>query len=118
MSEQQQQEQKQMFGSTTATIPITLFDLWNQLLEKGLVIDAYVSIPFCGINLPLVSPRIVVSSINTFLKYTNDLNKHNPFMYDIGLWDSSANSWIQVYNELLKNVAKTSQYWLRLFGIP
>ncbi|MBV9667532.1 MAG: hypothetical protein JO327_05310 [Nitrososphaeraceae archaeon] len=36
MSEQQQQEQQQMFRSTTVAIPITLFNLWNQLLANDL----------------------------------------------------------------------------------
>jgi hypothetical protein len=43
--------------------------LIDRILDKGLVIDAYVSITVIGIPLVVIRARIVVASIDTFLRY-------------------------------------------------
>jgi gas vesicle structural protein len=49
--------------------PLGLFDLIDRILDKGLVIDAYVSVTIVGIELLVIRARIVVASIETFLRY-------------------------------------------------
>jgi gas vesicle structural protein len=48
-----------------------LFELVDRILDKGLVIDAYVSITVIGIPLVVIRARIVVASIDTFLRYAD-----------------------------------------------
>ena len=51
--------------------PLGLFDLVDRILDKGLVIDAYVSVSVIGIELLVIRARIVVASIETFLRYAS-----------------------------------------------
>jgi hypothetical protein len=48
-----------------------LFELVDRILDKGLVIDAYVSITVIGIPLVVIRARIVVASVDTFLRYAD-----------------------------------------------
>jgi gas vesicle structural protein len=47
----------------------SLIDVLDRVLDKGIVIDAYVRVSLVGIDLVTVEARIVVSSIETYLKY-------------------------------------------------
>jgi hypothetical protein len=71
MSQQQQQSfLQQADGGDSLSKPILgLFELIDRILDKGLVIDAYVSITVIGIPLVVIRARIVVASIDTFLRY-------------------------------------------------
>jgi gas vesicle structural protein len=67
INEKQPQEQLQQQPSSMS---LSLFDLIDRILDKGLVIDAYLSISVIGIkDLIVVRARIVVGSIETYLKY-------------------------------------------------
>jgi hypothetical protein len=46
-----------------------LIDVLDRVLDKGIVIDAWVRISLVGIDLITVEARIVVASIDTYLKY-------------------------------------------------
>jgi gas vesicle structural protein len=48
-----------------------LLELIDRILDKGLVIDAYVSISVIGIPLIVIRARIVVASLDTFLRYAD-----------------------------------------------
>jgi gas vesicle structural protein len=48
---------------------LSLFDLIDRILDKGLVIDAYISVTVVGIELLVIRARIVVASVETFLRY-------------------------------------------------
>ena len=48
---------------------LSLWDLIDRILDKGLVIDAYISVSIVGIELLVVRARIVVASVETFLRY-------------------------------------------------
>jgi hypothetical protein len=41
----------------------------DRVLDKGIVIDAYVRVSLVGIDLVSVEARIVVASVETYLKY-------------------------------------------------
>lgn len=47
----------------------SLIDILDRVLDKGIVVDAWVRISLVGIDLITVEARIVVASIDTYLKY-------------------------------------------------
>ncbi len=47
----------------------SLIDVLDRVLDKGIVIDAWVRISLVGIELITVEARIVVASIDTYLRY-------------------------------------------------
>src|ERR671923_163233 len=70
MSQQQQSFLQEAQQSDSLSKPILgLFELVDRILDKGLVIDAYVSITVIGIPLVVIRARIVVASVDTFLRY-------------------------------------------------
>ncbi len=48
---------------------LNIYDLIDRVLDKGLVIDANISIALVGIEILVVRARIVVAGIDTFLRY-------------------------------------------------
>jgi gas vesicle structural protein len=48
----------------------SLIDVLDRVLDKGIVIDAWVRVSLVGIDLLTVEARIVVASIDTYLKYS------------------------------------------------
>jgi hypothetical protein len=49
----------------------SLIDVLDRILDKGIVIDAWVRISLVGIDLITVEARVVVASIDTYLKYAD-----------------------------------------------
>jgi hypothetical protein len=47
----------------------SLIDVLDRVLDKGIVVDAWVRISLVGIDLITVEARIVIASIDTYLKY-------------------------------------------------
>lgn len=52
-----------------------LADVVDTILDKGMVIDAYVSASLVGIELLTVNARIVVASVDTYLKFAEAVNR-------------------------------------------
>jgi gas vesicle structural protein len=52
---------------------LSLFDLLDRVLDKGLVIDANIAISLVGIEILVIRARIVVSGVDTFLRYASAL---------------------------------------------
>lgn len=48
----------------------SLIDVLDRVLDKGIVIDAWVRVSLVGIDLITVEARVVVASIDTYLKYS------------------------------------------------
>ncbi len=48
----------------------SLIDVLDRDLDKGIVIDAWVRVSLVGIDLVTIEARIVVASIDTYLKYS------------------------------------------------
>src|SRR5256885_12242754 len=48
----------------------SLIDVLDRVLDKGIVIDAWVRVSLVGIDLVTIEARIVVASIDTYLKYS------------------------------------------------
>jgi gas vesicle structural protein len=51
----------------------SLIDVLDRVLDKGIVIDAWVRISLVGIDLITVEARVVVASIDTYLKYADQV---------------------------------------------
>lgn len=47
----------------------SLIDVLDRVLDKGIVIDAWVRVSLVGIDLLTVEARVVVASIDTYMKY-------------------------------------------------
>jgi hypothetical protein len=47
----------------------SLAEVVDRILEKGVVIDGYVRVSLVGIELLTVDLRIVIASVNSFLRY-------------------------------------------------
>jgi gas vesicle structural protein len=60
------------FGRPSAT---GLADVIDTILDKGLVIDAYVRVSLVGIELLTIDARVVVSSVDTYLKFAEAVNR-------------------------------------------
>jgi hypothetical protein len=48
---------------------LNIYDLIDRVLDKGLVIDANLSVALVGIEILVVRARIVVAGIDTYLRY-------------------------------------------------
>jgi hypothetical protein len=47
----------------------SLVDVLDRVLDKGIVIDAWVRVSLVGIDLITIEARVVVASIQTYLQY-------------------------------------------------
>src|SRR5262245_54096922 len=56
----------------------SLIDVLDRVLDKGIVIDAWVRVSLVGIDLLTVEARIVVASIDTYLRYSEAVGQTGP----------------------------------------
>ena len=56
----------------------SLIDVLDRVLDKGIVIDAWVRVSLVGIDLITVEARVVVASIDTYLKYSEAVGQSVP----------------------------------------
>jgi hypothetical protein len=56
----------------------SLIDVLDRVLDKGIVIDAWVRVSLVGIDLITVEARVVVASIDTYLKYSEAVSQVTP----------------------------------------
>ena len=57
--------------------PSGLADVIDIILDKGLVIDAYVRVSLVGIELLTVDARIVIASVDTYLRFAEAVGRLN-----------------------------------------
>lgn len=55
--------------------PSSLADVIDTILDKGLVIDIYVRVSLVGIELLTIDARIVVASVDTYLRFAEAVNR-------------------------------------------
>jgi hypothetical protein len=53
----------------------TLADVVDIILDKGLVIDAYVRVSLIGIEILTIDARIVIASVDTYLRFAEAVNR-------------------------------------------
>jgi gas vesicle structural protein len=62
-------------ASSSRPSPTGLADVIDTILDKGLVIDAYVRVSLVGIELLTIDARIVVASVDTYLRFAEAVNR-------------------------------------------
>jgi hypothetical protein len=62
-------------GIARAPNPSGLADVIDLILDKGLVIDIYVRVSLVGIELLTIDARIVVASVDTYLRFAEAVNR-------------------------------------------
>src|ERR671929_1894587 len=55
--------------------PSGLADVLDLILDKGLVVDVYVRVSLVGIELLTIDARIVVASVDTYLRFAEAVNR-------------------------------------------
>jgi gas vesicle structural protein len=55
--------------------PSGLYEVLDLILDKGLVIDAYIRVSLVGIELVTIDLRIVVASVDTYLRFAEAVNR-------------------------------------------
>jgi hypothetical protein len=55
--------------------PSGLADVIDTILDKGLVIDAYIRVSLVGIEILTIDARIVVASVDTYLRFAEAVNR-------------------------------------------
>jgi hypothetical protein len=67
--------------------PSGLADVIDTILDKGLVIDAYVRVSLVGIELVTIDARVVVASVDTYLRFAEAVNRLDISQEKEGLTD-------------------------------
>jgi hypothetical protein len=62
-------------GNSARPQPSGLADVIDTILDKGLVIDAYVRVSLVGIELLTIDARIVIASVDTYLRFAEAVNR-------------------------------------------
>ena len=57
--------------------PSGLADVIDIILDKGLVIDAYVRVSLIGIEILTIDARIVIASVDTYLRFAEAVGRLN-----------------------------------------
>jgi hypothetical protein len=64
-----------MASVNRAPRPSSLADVLDVVLDKGIVIDAYVRVAVIGIELLTIDARIVIASVDTYLRFAEAVNR-------------------------------------------
>ena len=62
-------------GGSRGPSPSGLADVIETILDKGLVIDAYVRVSLVGIELLTIDARVVIASVDTYLRFAEAVNR-------------------------------------------
>jgi hypothetical protein len=62
-------------GSSTRPQPSGLADVLDTILDKGMVIDAYVRVSLVGIEVLTIDARVVIASVDTYLRFAEAVNR-------------------------------------------
>ncbi|WP_431929210.1 gas vesicle protein GvpJ [Nonomuraea jabiensis] len=62
-------------GMAERPTPTGLADVIDTILDKGLVIDAYVRVSLVGIEVLTIDARIVIASVDTYLRFAEAVNR-------------------------------------------
>ena len=62
-------------SANRAPRPSSLADVLDIVLDKGVVIDAYVRLAVLGIELVTVDARVVIASVDTYLRFAEAVNR-------------------------------------------
>ncbi|MCE9670116.1 gas vesicle structural protein GvpA [Myxococcus stipitatus] len=60
-----------MANVSTSTGASSLGDVIDRILDKGIVVDAWVKVSLVGIEVLSIEARVVIASVETYLKYAD-----------------------------------------------
>lgn len=69
------QQQRSSGGYLSRPSPSGLADVIDVILDKGLVLDAYVRVSLVGIEILTIDARIVIASVDTYLRFAEATNR-------------------------------------------
>jgi hypothetical protein len=97
------QTQRRGGGYLERPAPSGLADVIETILDKGIVIDAYVRVSLVGIELLTIDARIVIASVDTYLRFAEATNR-------LDLYEKGGKDITEVIGDLQENGAskKTS----------
>jgi len=87
MTVQSTSQRRSSGGYLERPAPSGLADVIEIILDKGIVIDAYVRVSLVGIELLTIDARVVIASVDTYLRFaeaTNRLDLYEHGGKDIG----------------------------------
>ena len=87
-------------GYVTRSSSSGLADVLDVLLDKGLVIDIFLRVSLVGIELLTVDARIVIASVDTYLRFAEAVNR-----LDIG--ESSSQGLPDLIEDMTQNGAQS-----------
>lgn len=64
-----------MPSANRAPHPSSLADVLDLVLDKGIVIDAYVRLALVGIEILTLDARVVIASVDTYLRFAEAVNR-------------------------------------------
>ena len=79
--------------------PSGLADVIDIILDKGLVIDVYVRVSLVGIELLTIDARIVIASVDTYLRFAEAVNR-------LDLTESGGQTLPEMVGDMTENGAK------------
>jgi gas vesicle structural protein len=62
-------------GGSARPQPSGLADVLDTILDKGMVIDAYVRVSLVGIEVLTIDARVVIASVDTYLRFAEAVNR-------------------------------------------
>lgn len=54
---------------------VSLLEVLDRVLDKGVVIDVFVRVSLVGIELLTIEARVVIASVETYLKYAERIHE-------------------------------------------
>ena len=75
----------QASGGGGGPSPTGLADVIETILDKGMVIDAYVRVSLVGIEVLTIDARVVIASVDTYLRFAEAVNRLDITQDSVGL---------------------------------
>ena len=100
-----------------APSPSGLAEVLSVILDKGIVIDAFVRVSLIGIELVTIDARIVIASVDTYLRFAEAVNRLDltetelaglPELQEKGAEEMTEGAIEGVENELLPGPVRTA----------
>jgi gas vesicle structural protein len=87
-------------GYLTRPAPSGLADVLEIILAKGIVIDAYARVSLVGIELLTIDARIVIASVDTYLRFAEATNR-------LDIWEQGGRSLPEALSEGAEKMTAT-----------
>ena len=109
-------------GSSGGPSPTGLADVIETILDKGLVIDAYIRVSLVGIEMLTIDARIVIASVDTYLRFAEAVSRLDIAQEKVGLPELAGGSQqskrTRITKEVLQGVAGKLREFAESEGRP